>query len=404
MLHDAPHLPPSNLSSVAHISGRIRRGTMPPQASLDGPSRVLVISGSYGAGHDSAAREIRLRLVQAGWQVDVLDVADLFPLGFGRFLRRTYFRQLQFAPQTWAALFRALDTPEPPTTTHGTQSLVAWLPASAVAAAVSPGTAFVVSTHPFASQALGYLREHGMLDVPTVTYLTDASVHPMWIHPFIDIHVAVDREAARQAILRGARDVRVIRPLTPDVPASTGDERRTFRTQIGVAMHSPIALISGGSGGAGDIRASARDVRDTGVAIPVVLCGRNVRLRRTLDREPGIVTVGWLDGLTTAIRGSDCVVQNAGGFTAWEALALGTPLISYRCLPGHGEESAKALEAEGLAPWPRSLLELDEALSTAVHATGGEPPRTWQGRPSVMDALPLRPRRQDAAAQLQAVS
>lgn len=362
----------------------------PPLALQNPPRRVLIVSGSYGAGHDSAAHEIRRRILESGRQADIIDVADLFPLRLGQLLRSAYFAQLRYAPGSWGVLLRCLGQGEEPSAVgQRASALSGRLPAKSIAAAVCPQTDLVVSTHPFASQALGILREQGLLTIPAVTYLTDASVHPLWVHPAVDLHVAIHDEAAREARALGARGVRVIAPLTPRVERPHGNERAMLRTALGLDPSATIALISSGSEGAGDVRLAARDVRATGVATPVVLCGRNERLRRQVEREAGVVAVGWIEGLTEALRGSDCLIQNSGGFTSLEALALGTPVISYRCLPGHGRSSADALLHEGLAMWPQDLHELQAAIVSTTATECVPLTRHWAQRDSLLQALPL---------------
>lgn len=365
------------------------RGLAVPRQQSTAP-RVLIVSGSYGAGHDSAAREITARLHPGGWDVDVLDIADLYPFALGQAMKRAYFKQLDVAPWSWGLILTALDQRHGRVTPTGRAAafLTGRLAASRVVKAVDPQTEFVVSTHPFASQAVGQLRQRGLLDIPVVTYLTDASVHPLWVHRSVDLHLAVHEVAAVEARQRGARAVRVIHPLTPATRPPVGSERSQFRTALGLPPTTRLALVAGGSEGAGDIMAAALDVRDHSTATPVVLCGRNERLRRRIEQVSGVVAVGWLDGLTTAIRAADCVIQNSGGFTTLESLALGTPLISYRCLPGHGQNSARALQAEGLAAWPRTPGALGLAIQVALHNRHKSTPAAWKSRPTLLEALP----------------
>ncbi len=64
----------------------------------------------------------------------------------------------------------------------------------------------------------------------------------------------------------------------------------------------------------------------------------------------------------TLMHACDIVVQSGGGMTSLEALATGTPVITYRCLPGHGRTSAEALDLAGWAPWVRDRAALADAL------------------------------------------
>ena len=83
---------------------------------------------------------------------------------------------------------------------------------------------------------------------------------------------------------------------------------------------------------------------------------------------PGVIALGWRDDLPDVIAACDCVVQNAGGFTSLEALAAGTPVVTYRPIPGHGVTNAANLELAGLAPWPRSPQDLTRVLREVLAA------------------------------------
>jgi UDP-N-acetylglucosamine:LPS N-acetylglucosamine transferase len=80
------------------------------------------------------------------------------------------------------------------------------------------------------------------------------------------------------------------------------------------------------------------------------------------------------------IRACDVVVQNAGGLTTSEALASGVPVLTYRCLSGHGRRNAAVLSADGTVPWVRSP---DDFAAGLVVALAGRD-ATWTVRPSLV--------------------
>jgi Glycosyl transferases group 1 len=88
--------------------------------------------------------------------------------------------------------------------------------------------------------------------------------------------------------------------------------------------------------------------------VPVVVCGRNDALRARLTDAGHLYVFGWVDNVSELIRACDVVVQNAGGLSASEALASGVPVLTYRCLPGHGRKNAAVLDAEQTVPWIQS--------------------------------------------------
>jgi UDP-N-acetylglucosamine:LPS N-acetylglucosamine transferase len=331
-------------------------------------ARVAIISGSVGAGHDGAADELERRLRQRGHTVTRHDFIALLGRRTGALIRSTYAAELSRAPRTWGWFLAAVQRSR---FLYALVRLVAYrLAAARTLAALHPTPDLVISTYPVASQVLGRLRTRGRLAAPVATFLTDMSVHPLWIAPGVDAHLALHEVAAAQARAAGAAGVRVagaaVRPRFQPLPDP--GERTTVRARHAIPADRPAALVVAGSWGVGDILATAADVAATGVATPVVLCASNTALRDALrDRDLG-VALGWVDDLAPLIRSCDVVIQNAGGLTSLEALACGVPVLSYRCLPGHGTSNAAALRDAGLAPWPGDPAALADALRVALHA------------------------------------
>ena len=336
-------------------------------------SRVVIISGSYGAGHDSAARELAQRFAAAGAVVSVHDIVDLLPLRLGRITRSAYLTQIRRSPESWEATLRRLRPG-----TRGHHWTVRLLGAGRRAVhAVAADADLVMSTHPFASQVLGQLRHRGSLTCPVATYLTDASVHSLWVAPGVDLHLAIHDVAADQARALGGRAA-MVSALVP-----TSGVRKRTREDLGLPTNRRLAAVVGGSLGIGDLEGTAQELLATGLT-PVVLCGSNVTLHRRLSHRPGMIALGWCEDVREVFAVVDVVVQNSGGFMTLETMAVGTPLLSYAVLPGHGRTNAAALERAGLAPWPRSATELAPTLHHLLGIGGGCLP---DQAPDVVDLL-----------------
>jgi UDP-N-acetylglucosamine:LPS N-acetylglucosamine transferase len=327
-------------------------------------AHITVVSASIGAGHDGAAREIERRLTGLGYDVRHFDFLDLLPGRMGPAIRRTYATELALAPRTWGWLLGALE--------HGraasaTSALACRVATARALSALQSGPSVVVSTYPLASQVLGQLRGSGQLAAPVVTFLTDMSVHPLWVAPGVDLHLALHEVPAGQAARHGAR-VRVAGAAVDPAfhPYWTYAERSATRALHGIPADRPAALVVGGSLGVGDVEATMRDIAASGVAVPVAVCGANTRLRNRIQRSGSGLALGWVHDMAPLMRACDVVIQNAGGLTSLEAIACGVPVVSYRCLAGHGLTNTKALQEAGLAAWARDRGELRGALENAV--------------------------------------
>jgi processive 1,2-diacylglycerol beta-glucosyltransferase len=355
--------------------------------------RVVIISGSFGAGHDAAANAIAAHLRCAGYSAEIWDIVKLMSRPLGRSLQAAYLQQVQLAPSVYRHLMRYGDRSE------GINKVIIKTmrhTGSALTGIADHDPAAIVSTHPFASQALGELRALGHLRVPVVTYLTDMSVHRTWVHPAVDLHMALHELPARQAEDLGAQLTRVVRPAVPARFFANPPDHRLrphCRQLLELPMDRPLVAVIGGSMGMGLLDRAAEEIAETGVATPVVLCGHNKRLYRRLRPKSSVIALDWVSDMPLLLTAVDGVVQNAGGFASLEALAAGKPTVTYRCISGHGESNAAALDRAGIVPWIRSQAELGprlrEALATPAHSlwTTDEDDRRFD----LVDAILTRP-------------
>ncbi|MER6983197.1 glycosyltransferase, partial [Streptomyces carpinensis] len=139
--------------------------------------------------------------------------------------------------------------------------------------------------------------------------------------------------------------------------------------------HAPLALLVAGSWGVGPVRRAAAEIQQTGIAVPVVVCGRNHALAEQLRRDGIEHVFGWVDDMPGLMHACDVLVQNAGGLTSLEALAAGLPVASYRCIPGHGRTNAEALDEAGLAAWIRGPGDLGPVLTELLDGPRGQAQR-----------------------------
>lgn len=330
-----------------------RRGRLAGTAG-DGLS-VLVVSASMGGGHDGAAREIAGRLQAMGYRAEVRDLLQAAPVRIGPTFRAAYEFQLRHAPSTYEATYRLwFRVPwlcpwvARLATVLTRRTLCRWVVESSADA--------VVSTYPLATLAIGSMRSAGRLPVPLVNFVTDFAVHPLWVHPGADLTLTVDDSAARTASGRIHRNVV---PCGPAVSArfEPGNlpERRRARDRIGLRPDDAAVLIVAGSWGVGGVLDTVAVVAGHGF-VPVVVCGRDARLRRQVERQAAqmdtrMVVVGWTQDMPALMSACDALVENAGGLTALEAMKAGLPVVSFDPIPGHGRENAAAMSQAGVSVW-----------------------------------------------------
>ncbi|HEX5494298.1 MAG TPA: glycosyltransferase [Mycobacteriales bacterium] len=341
--------------------------------------RCLIISASMGAGHDGVARELGSRLSATGDHAEVVDMLDLLPFRLGAGLRRLYSGMVRFTPWLYELVYRVFFVARRRQPTVSPVVLAAMPGLRREVARYRPDV--VVSTFHLAAQAVGRLRTGGGLDAPAAVVLVDFAVHRLWLHPGCDLflcsHPAAAR-AVRAALGRPARSTGPVVPRRFHAVGSTGvtgdtAERAAARRGLGLPVTGPLVVLAGGSLGMGSgMRSAARAVAATGRYVPVVLCGRNERLRRAL-RQDGVVALGWVDDVPSLFGLASVLVENGGGgLTCAEAFAAGLPVVTYRPIPGHGRAGAHELASAGLSILARCEARLLDALDTLTAPAGSD--------------------------------
>jgi len=331
--------------------------------------RILVVSASMGAGHDGAARELARRLDGRGHQPVVVDFLDAMPLRVGPLLRVIYGWQLRTAPWSYEASYRLWALV--PILCLPLIALIGILTGWRLRRWIREVPAdLVISTYPLASLALGRDRQRGKVRVPVATFVTDFAVHPLWTHPGIDLHLCVHPQAADAAAEQAKGSATAPGPAVPPRFTVSSGRRAEVRQALGVSADEGIVLLMAGSWGVGDLEATFDDVVATGRYTPLVVCGRNERLRRRLSAKGVGHVLGWTDDMPGLMAAADALVENAGGLTCMEAFAGGLPVVSFRPIAGHGKQNALEMDRAGVAALASSVEDLGPTLDRATGPLG----------------------------------
>jgi UDP-N-acetylglucosamine:LPS N-acetylglucosamine transferase len=327
---------------------------------------LLIVSASMGAGHDAAAAALAAQAEADGVETRTVDLLSMPKLHQGDALRAFYHGMIAVAPglydwamRTWLVhpgLFEFITRNGGRSSEQPLLDVVAEFRADAV-----------VAVYNLAAQVLGRLRTEGRLTVPAATYVTDPGAHPYWIWPGVDLHLAPMPDTAAALEDMGAD---VVKPVAPLIAAKYLEpfDRAAARERWHLDEAARVVLVNGGSWGVGEIVAAAKRLTEA-VDVVQVLTGRSTRLATKLAGIERVRAVPWTPDVAGLLAAADVVVDNAGGTTCWEALAMGKPTVVYRPIAGHGRLNAVVLERTGLA----TCATTDDRLLEAVRRA--QPPR-----------------------------
>jgi len=212
-------------------------------------TRVLILSASYGSGHNAAARSLAAGFERAQATVTVVDhFAELVHPVFDRASRSVYYALLRQAPFLWGLGYALGDWMASDSsltlgvTRLGTRRLFALLER------LAPDV--VVTVHATPAAAMSALAGLGTRMPPHTTVVTDFVAHSQWIARHVDRYCVAAGEVRHELIARGIPAERVVVtgvPLRADFAEPVAQS--AARASLGLSAQAPVVLAMAGSQG-----------------------------------------------------------------------------------------------------------------------------------------------------------
>ncbi|MEU2611004.1 wax ester/triacylglycerol synthase domain-containing protein [Micromonospora sp. NPDC007271] len=361
--------------------------------------RVLVVSADIGGGHDATGRALaeRVRTLWPGSRVGWIDTLDVMGPGVGRSFRRTYRTNVASTPWLyeffWASIWRHRWF-----ATASKWFTGAWAGRRLAPVVEAFDPDLIVSTYPLGSAGLAWLRRHRGLGVPVGAWVCDFAPHPSWVYSELDLDLVVHPAAVPVAAV-AAPGVRLGVCAPPVLDRFHPGDRVEAAGRCGLDPDRAAVVVACGSYGFGHVEEAIDALVGIGDAVQVVaVCGRNERLvdRLAALRLPPdrLLVRQWVDDMPTLLRAAGLVVTNAGGATALEAWASGTPIVMYRPIAAHGVANAALMTAAGVAETahsPNALVACVRSRLVGGAAVGSAAPAAHPhlpdlGLPALADA------------------
>jgi processive 1,2-diacylglycerol beta-glucosyltransferase len=349
-------------------------------------TRVLIVTASYGSGHNVAAQSLAAAFEREKTQVTVVDhFREMVHPLFDRSSRALYHAMLRRAPFLWGLGYSLGDwMPSDSLLTLGVTRL-GTRRLGALLERLAPD--LVVTVHATPAVAISSLAKLGARVPPHTTVVTDFVAHSQWIAPHIDRYCVADPEVRHELIARGISADRILVtgvPVRPDFAETIAPA--AAREALGLSTRAPVVLAMAGSQGElGRLPDVARALAAMRRPLQgVIVAGHDTRLKATLSRlteGTTIRTLGYVDDVRPLMAAADVLVTKAGGMTLAEAMATETPLLLYGSLPGQERRNERFAARAGIALVARHHSELTPLLERAL------------GDPELLEHLRARMRR-----------
>ena len=338
------------------------------------PARLLILTASYGEGHNAAARALAAACddLHGPGTARVVDVFALANPRLNRVSRRAYIGIINRAPKLWSRLYAWIDrsniVPRCLWLLGNERRLLAQIIAE-------ENPVVLCSTYPAYAFLLARLATDGHALPLHFNVVTDSiSINSLWWRAGAAGWFVPNPDSA-EVMRRGGVPADALHVTGFPVPAFFGQNAAllsppdlTAFSENGATVPSPRApaprvlyIINSGTNHAAE---TARLLLKEDAWEVTIAVGRDELLRRELTllaakRALPAHILGWTDQLPRLLMTHHVVISKAGGATTQEAIAARCPMIVNQIVPGQEEGNYELLRRAGsgaLATTPVAVL------------------------------------------------
>src|SRR5437773_1589835 len=318
--------------------------------------RILILTASFGEGHNSAARGIRdglARVAPEGTEVELRDLfAETYPL-LNELVRKSYLWLVDFAPRFWGSVYRWIDRKKDYNKNFQRFSRLKEHFAALLDRFQPDIIASSFPAYPYLLEQI--LGPHRLCK--SIVIVTDSiTVNKIWYRCAADYFLAPNEQSA--AVLRAAgiaaNKIKVFGfPVSPKFADSTQDRQFPSANSKRRVLYMIHAATRGAPG-------LAQRLADLGVDLTVTI-GRADALMPEIKAAAGdkAKVIGWTDELPRILHDSHLLIGKAGGATVQETIAAGCPMIINYVVAGQEEGNARLIVETNsgvIADSPREVI------------------------------------------------
>jgi UDP-N-acetylglucosamine:LPS N-acetylglucosamine transferase len=324
--------------------------------------RILILTASFGEGHNSAARGVRDALARLAPESADVEMRDLFAEAYGslnELVRRSYLALVNFAPRAWGAVYRWLDRKQD---FDGEFSRFSRLQGHFATLLRQFQPDVVLCTFPAYPNVLRKIiaqNPERFRPCKIVVVVTDSiTINASWYRSAPDYFVVANEQSA--AVLRqvgvAPEKIKVFGfPVSPKFADFAGSNRAS---PSDTAERRVLYMIHAATHGAPEL---VRRLSELPIALTVTI-GRADKLRPAIEaavdgHEAKIV--GWTNDLPRMLQESHLLIGKAGGATVQETIAARCPMIINHVVAGQEEGNAQLIvetDAGAIALSPQEVI------------------------------------------------
>ncbi len=323
--------------------------------------RILILTASFGEGHNSAARGIRDGLARIAPEGTDVELRDLFAEAYGpvnELVRKSYLALVNHAPGAWGAVYRWLERKKDFDTEFARFSQLEDHFAALLERFQPDVMACTFPAYPNVLRRIQARNAAGFPSCKIAVVITDSiTINSVWYRCDADYFLVANEQSAAVLQAVGVAPEKIKIFGFPVSPKFTDSARSNCVLPSINSERRVLYMIHAATRGAPEL---AQRLADLGVDLTVTI-GRADRLMPEIKAAVGdkAKVVGWTDDLPRMLHESHLLIGKAGGATVQETVAAGCPMIINYVVAGQEEGNARLIVETNsgvIAKSPREVI------------------------------------------------
>ena len=300
---------------------------------------ILILSGKFGMGHNSAAQALKKEFekIDSENKVDIVDLLEYLHPELKDFIYSGFNKMVNKYYKLYNVLYKISEKLEVDMKLSGNKIN---RKISQLIASYEPD--LIVATLPLCARTISAYKEFNELDIPLVTCITDVSMHIEWISKKSDYYL-VPSEGVRETLMKRGVNGDKISIVGIPVKESFYEEKEDKRDK------NRILVMGGGLGlipEIDEILSTLSLYKDKKVT---VIAGNNKELyNKVRDEYPDIEILGFTDRVDEYMAQSDFIISKAGGITLFESIYSKLPIFVIKPFLAQEISNAKFIEEKNI--------------------------------------------------------
>lgn len=336
--------------------------------------KILILYAAYGGGHYSAAKSIK-KYLDDNFEVEteIIDCIEYINKVLNKITTGAYKEMAKKTPNLWGKVYMNSQKGVLGHVSSRTNKVMA-IKLKNLIKEKNPD--LVISTHPFSSQMVSYLRRKGKINCKLVTILTDFAPHDQWLigHEYTDAFFVSNENMKNYLYDYGIDRSKVYVTGIPlsDRFFNNFDKNSIFK-EFNLDNSKPVILFFGGGefglGKDKTLQVLEAIIHNLPTYQIVAISGKNPKMNdgfkelvNKTHSENRVKVYDYTNKVPELMNISTIVVTKPGGLTTSESLASNLPMLIINPIPGQEEENAKYLESHNVAIWLKKEDDPNEVI------------------------------------------